>query len=324
MVIYRSLGAAILIAGSLLAQSQSQASPKAVQQNAASTAPTRPTSGGATSAKSPMPARDVPDTREVVLPGCGTSPSSRLIGRWASIDPLTAAISCHYFGPIDKHTGTGVYVTYRLEALDKKTGARSPILPGTGEPPQTVSWDRVERGYRVLMEDPRGNWVRLDVGLTSDTPTWETHTVSCHSTSDFRSSPTVETYRYVDNSDLACSDGDGRWKDNFSRFLAVPPPAAPVYPRTGHEVRYQVDGDGRASLTYRNPSGGTDQMTVKLPWTLTFTGQPKQFVYLSAQNTEEFGKIESTIYLDDVPVQKAVSNSPYGIATVSGTIPSVR
>jgi hypothetical protein len=90
------------------------------------------------------------------------------------------------------------------------------------------------------------------------------------------------------------------------------------------QVRYFVYGSGRASLTYRNESGGTEQVTVSLPWNLTFTGAVKQFVYLSAQKTGRDGSIECTIYLDDVPVKRASSNSPFGIASVSGTIPPMQ
>lgn len=91
--------------------------------------------------------------------------------------------------------------------------------------------------------------------------------------------------------------------------------------RTEHQIRYSVDGTGQASLTYRNASGGTEQITVSLPWSATFTAQARQFVYLSAQKKQSFGTLETTIYLDDVPVKRAASDSPYGIATVSGTVP---
>jgi len=218
LVIYGGIAAAILALDLLLAQPQSQTSPQPVQHNAASTLPPSPTKTWP---------RDVPDSTQVILPGCGRSPASRLVGRWTSTDPLTAAISCHYFGPIDKQTRTGVYVTYRLEALDEKTGVRSPILPGTGEPPHTVAWERVEFEYRVLMEDPMKNWVEVGINVKGDTDTWETHNISCDAMSDF------PTDRHVDDKDLACSDGDERWKDNFSHFLSGDSTAVAVHPHAG-------------------------------------------------------------------------------------------
>ncbi len=292
-----------------------------------------------TSGKVPKSASavDVPESTQLLLPGCAASPttraspnrdyskpSSRLVGRWASRDPETAAIACRYFGPIDRQTGTGVFVVYRLEALDEKTGARSPVLPGTGQPPHTVTWNRTEGSYRIINEDQGGESVTLGLLPTSGKSATETHQIACDGRSDSPREPIGQIDQYVDDKNLGCSESNAGWKGAFSRFLAARSPAAPVYPPTGRRVRYQVDGASRASLTYRNASGGTDQMTVKLPWTLTFTGQPRQFVYLSAQNTEDWGKIESTIYLDDIPVQRAVSNSPYGIASVSGTIPPGR
>jgi len=100
-------------------------------------------------------------------------------------------------------------------------------------------------------------------------------------------------------------------------------PAAPAE----RQVKYEVYSSGicrhvicHASLTYRNASGMTEQQTVSLPWTLTFSAQVKQFVYLSAQNTEGAAAVECTIYLDWVPVKKATTTSPSGIATVSGTV----
>jgi hypothetical protein len=113
----------------------------------------------------------------------------------------------------------------------------------------------------------------------------------------------------------------------------IPAPAmsGPVYPAppTERRVRYEVWPNRlclhcQASLTYRDASGGTEQVTVSLPWTLDFSAQFQQFVYLSAQKTERIGEIECTIYLDGVPLKKAVTTAPFGIATVSGTVPPVQ
>jgi len=287
-VICRGIAVAILVAGSLLAQ-QSQTSPKPVQQNAAGNPPIASTSRGTTSLIRPTAASafDVPESTQLILPGCAASltaraspnrdystPSSRLVGRWAGRDSESAAIMCRYFGPIDKQNGTGVFVVYRLEALDEKTGARSPVLPGTGQPPHRVTWNRIEESYRIINEDPGGESVTVGFLPTSGKSATETHQIACDGKSDSPREPVGQIDLYVDDKNLGCSESNAGWKDAFSRFLAARSPAEPVYPRTGREVRYQVDGVGRASLTYRNASGGTDQMTVKLPWTLAFTGQP--------------------------------------------------
>jgi hypothetical protein len=340
----KEIAIAILAAGSVLAQQQSGANPVVAPTTDVGALPGISVSGGAASERAPKtaPALDVPASTQVLLPGCEASrgprgsanrdystPASRLVGRWASMDPATAGVTCHYFSPIDKDTDTGVYVSYVLEAMDKETGKRSRILPGSGTPPHTASWSRNEESYRIADEDPHGDWVTVKIFPPKEKftqaaaqGTIETHRIACNGMSDHRE--TVEIARYVDGKNLACSDGDERWKDDFSRYLARRPTVVAVLPRTGHDIQYKVEGPYKASLTYRNATGGTDQTTVALPWTLTFIGQPKQFVYLSAQNTEDWGSIECTIYLDGVPVRKASANSPYGIASVSGTIPSVQ
>jgi hypothetical protein len=84
------------------------------------------------------------------------------------------------------------------------------------------------------------------------------------------------------------------------------------------QVVYQVFGSGEARLTYRNPSGGTEQRQVELPWRLEFTTKPGDFLYLSAQKQETHGTINSLIYVDGGLLQRAETDSPHGIASVSG------
>ena len=132
-----------------------------------------------------------------------------------------------------------------------------------------------------------------------------------------------ESARYVDDKDAACSEGDTRWKDDFSRLLQPRPSSLSeaIVAAGMHEIQYKVSGPYKASLTYRNAMGGTDQITVSLPWIFTFAGNPGQFTYLSAQNTEDWGTIECSIYLDGVLARHATANSAYGIASVSGNVP---
>jgi hypothetical protein len=185
----------------------------------------------------------------------------------------------------------------------------------------------LEEEYQLINEAPNGDSVLLRVDSKSEKPDQpgpqfrlETRRIACDGYVDSAPPPA----RYVDDKDLPCSEDDPSWKINFTYYLSTKPAAQMVSSRTGHQVQYRVDGAYKASLTYRNATGGTDQITVKLPWELTFTGQPGQFAYLSAQNTEDWGSIECTILLDGIPVRRANANSPYGIASVSGTVPPVR
>lgn len=83
-----------------------------------------------------------------------------------------------------------------------------------------------------------------------------------------------------------------------------------------HKVTYRVDGSGSASLTYENESGGTEQHTVRLPWTLTFEGRSGEYLYLSAQG-QEYASLTTSISVDGRVVKDASSSGDYSIATVS-------
>ena len=87
--------------------------------------------------------------------------------------------------------------------------------------------------------------------------------------------------------------------------------------RLDYKVTYRVDGKGVASLTYRNQTGGTEQHTVELPWTLEFDGRYGEFLYLSAQNKSNEGAIVASIIINGRIVKDAISTGDYGIATVS-------
>lgn len=239
---YKVTAFAILVTGSLSAQSQPQTSPKPVQQNAASKPPAVSTNGGPTSAKMPISALafDVPESTQLILPGCParptspqspnrdySQPSSRLVGRWVSRDPVTAAISCRYFGAIDKQTGTGIYVKYWPETVDQKTGVQSPLVPGTAEPPHTVSWERRQARYKIVDEDPNGDSVTLSL-LTGGKPTTETHHIACDGLSDSRSEQTAQADRYLDDKNLGCSESNPTWMDGFSSSMAGSTAGAPV------------------------------------------------------------------------------------------------
>lgn len=85
-------------------------------------------------------------------------------------------------------------------------------------------------------------------------------------------------------------------------------------------VVYNVTGSaGSASLTIQNAQGGSEQMTVGLPWTRSFTAPPGTFVYVSAQNQDDHGTIACEITADGVTVQSANSSGAYVIAGCSGS-----
>lgn len=92
-----------------------------------------------------------------------------------------------------------------------------------------------------------------------------------------------------------------------------------IHPR---QVTYSVTGTeiNRASITYQNESGGTEQREVDLPWTSGFPGRRGQFLYISAQKPSERGTVKVAIDLDGTRAQQAESNSPYGIATASARV----
>jgi len=95
------------------------------------------------------------------------------------------------------------------------------------------------------------------------------------------------------------------------------------------EITYKVFGSGtsEASLTFETPEG-TSQQVVTLPWQRSYSFPAGSFVYLSAQNEEDYGCITAQI-LVDVEVEgrtwreswkKVESCGGYVIASVSGRI----
>ena len=104
----------------------------------------------------------------------------------------------------------------------------------------------------------------------------------------------------------------------------VSPPAVEGYedysPRT---VTYYVYGEdtSQASLTYENGQGGTQQEVVHLPWRKTITAQAGDFIYISAQNENDYGGVIVGIGVDGQPFKESESSGAYTIATASGSCP---
>ena len=106
---------------------------------------------------------------------------------------------------------------------------------------------------------------------------------------------------------------------------APPPPALPPGgpPEGGrgeftYKVTYIVKGTAPgAMLTYRNPRGGTEQTSVRLPWESSFTVKGGEFLYISAQNEGTSGSVTCEILLDGVSRTNATSSGAYVIAECS-------
>lgn len=102
---------------------------------------------------------------------------------------------------------------------------------------------------------------------------------------------------------------------------AAPPQVAAPQVKATSTIVYEVTGStDSASLTYRNASGGTDQMEVSLPWSKTFEAAPGAFLYLSAQNQNDYGALRVQVKVDGIVAQEGETNAEYGIATASGKL----
>lgn len=88
------------------------------------------------------------------------------------------------------------------------------------------------------------------------------------------------------------------------------------------DVKYKVTGTAATvDVTYENSSGGVSQESdVEVPWSYSFTGDPGDFVYISAQNQGQTGTVTVTIYRDGDVFKTSTSEGAYVIATASGTL----
>ncbi len=100
---------------------------------------------------------------------------------------------------------------------------------------------------------------------------------------------------------------------------SVAEPAEPLV----NFVQYTVSGStgtsfDKAAITYSDDKGATQQTLVALPWTKSFFGKKGGFLYVSAQNQNNFGYVSVEIKINSTVFKEASSTSPYGIATASG------
>jgi hypothetical protein len=86
-------------------------------------------------------------------------------------------------------------------------------------------------------------------------------------------------------------------------------------------AEYKVLGDGTADLTYENKSGGTEQITVNLPWSLNINPVVRgQYLYISAQ-INGTGNVSCYILIDGITFKSSKSSGEYVIATCDGLVP---
>lgn len=91
-------------------------------------------------------------------------------------------------------------------------------------------------------------------------------------------------------------------------------PAEPV------KVMYWVGGQSDISIVIRNVSEDTESHTVRPNWSKTFTAQPGQFLYLSAQNGGG-DSVTCRILVNNDVVSEAKSTTKYGIAGCDFKVP---
>jgi hypothetical protein len=99
-----------------------------------------------------------------------------------------------------------------------------------------------------------------------------------------------------------------------------------VYQLAGYCNQTQFDPNpgspcvgGDAFVTLSNGSGGVQQMTVSLPFSLTIPRPPDGFVYISGQ-LQGTGGIACAITQGGTLIQQAVSTGQFVIATCSGSV----
>lgn len=91
-----------------------------------------------------------------------------------------------------------------------------------------------------------------------------------------------------------------------------------------YSVRYEVTGTcSTVDVTIENEGGGVSQYAdVAVPWRYSFPKAvgPDTFVYVSAQNQQQYGSVTATIYVDGRNWRSSTSSGAYVIATASGML----
>lgn len=103
-----------------------------------------------------------------------------------------------------------------------------------------------------------------------------------------------------------------------SKIAEVPMPPEPV------TVEYQIitGTNMKWSATYENDQGGTEQITDGVgSWKKKLKVPRGSYLYLSAQNSEEFGGILVYITVNGEEVKRSEGSGGYSIASASYTVP---
>lgn len=86
-----------------------------------------------------------------------------------------------------------------------------------------------------------------------------------------------------------------------------------------HTIRYEVSGStSNAHLSYKNESGGTEQIEVIPPWSMDFTAQTWTHVAITAFNGRPSGTVSCRLFFDGELVQEAESVGGYKWAHCGG------
>jgi hypothetical protein len=95
--------------------------------------------------------------------------------------------------------------------------------------------------------------------------------------------------------------------------------SSPTAP-SGSEVEYRIVGSTtRASVSYRNATGGTTQSEITVPWSYRWSAERGDFLYLLALNKLDSGTIKAQIYKRGTLYKESESNRGFGSVAVSGT-----
>jgi len=87
-----------------------------------------------------------------------------------------------------------------------------------------------------------------------------------------------------------------------------------------HSITYHVDGStSKASLTYQNAQGGSQQEDASVPWRKTISAKSGDFLYISAQNKESYGDIRVRILVDGKKFRNSEASGGFTIASANGS-----
>lgn len=123
-----------------------------------------------------------------------STPASRLIGKWANIDPDFGSKGCDYYGPVDPATKLGVLHRYSFD------------------PNASTMWTRVDHRYQVISQDPAGERVTVNLLLENGRSITQTYNVRHHGrlfryeTTFSDGTDLITNMGYIGGSDKACTE----------------------------------------------------------------------------------------------------------------------